>query len=190
VSSILPWITANFELRGVVYIIRHPLAVVASQMDHPNFKTNKSEVINDKIQTYLQNSLPHLVPYIEKWSYEEEWHATAWCFEQHIPLSAEQRWLTIHYEELILNESTSLQKILKYLSVEAPESLAMELRQPSSSTKGWSADPQEKANLLLSTWKKLLTQDQISRVLAVVERFGIQGYGEDVVPDFEKVGVK
>lgn len=59
-NRLLPWIDQHYQLRGIVLIIRHPCAVVASQMAHPLFPQVHN--IPDWDLYYVEHNLPHLIP--------------------------------------------------------------------------------------------------------------------------------
>jgi hypothetical protein len=69
--------------------------------------------------------------------------------------------------------------------MEMPAEAIKHLRIPSATTKEWSnvragKDP-------LAGWTKNLTKEQIKQILAVTSTFGLDFYGEDLEPDYNRL---
>ena len=60
----------------------------------------------------------------------------------------------------------------------------------SLTTRNWSANhSQASAEERLGNWRNTLDKEEAKRVLSVVDAFGILGYTDDIIPDFDKIGV-
>ncbi|MCG2776105.1 MAG: hypothetical protein L6406_10540 [Desulfobacterales bacterium] len=75
-NKLMPWLSANFKLRGMILIFRHPCAVVASLKKHLPKPLQQVSITH---QRYVEQNLPHLSGYITGLKTQEEIHAAGWC---------------------------------------------------------------------------------------------------------------
>lgn len=180
-NRLFPWLTNNFNLRGQIYLIRHPCAVIASQKIHQAFP---KQVLNDFDLAFIEEHLSHLHKPVQKLKTEEELRAIMWSIDQLVPLSiSNPPWLTVSYEQLVANGDTELKRISDYLNLELTSDMIEQLEQPSREAQRWSADPKQSIEKRLSGWQQRLDEETIDRILDVVDMFGIQGFSKDIFPD-------
>lgn len=183
-NRLLPWIARRFDLRGIVHLVRHPCAVVSSQMKafgvrDPTWPDNLD---------YLRRELPHLLPMAERLSREEEFRALKWAIDQHVPFSVQEPrpFTTVAYEHLVAEGAKELERVFGSLGMSVPEEAASRLAADSWQAREHSVDHgAASVEERLGIWRERLSPDQVDRILAVTEACGIVGYGRDLMPTSE-----
>ena len=188
-NRLLPWLSMNFKIKGMVLIIRHPCAVVASLKKHMKDLPRK---VSLRGQRYVIKNLPHLADYVRGLQTVEEIYAVRWCCSHYVPFRYSKRdsWIEVSYEKLVLSGPEELRRIHSALGLSCPDKAIAHLTSSSLTSHNWSVDhnrvePQKR----LSNWKNILDKQQIRRILSVVEAFGISGFNDEVIPDFDNIKV-
>jgi len=187
-NRLLPWMVANFALRPPVYLIRHPCAVVASQLRHP--------VWADGWQTYVMMPGRYAselhAPYrdfLASLSTPEEVLAARWCLDQLVPLrhpENNRRWITVAYERLLQAGHDEVSRVWGRLGLAVPTDLDALLTRPSAMTREGS--PILSGGNQLTGWRKHLSSEQVGRVLATVETFGLSKiYSDALEPNYDRL---
>ena len=181
-NRLLPWLQARYDLGAYVLLVRHPCAVVSSQMI--NFGLRGLTVEDDL--RYLERRLPHLVDWAHGLETEEERRALAWALDQHAALSGAdpESTVLVLYERLVARGDEEVARLLTAAGVpEAIPHARDRLRENSWQAREASVDhPRASVAARLGVWRERLEDDQIRRILEVVERVGIRGYGRDLLP--------
>lgn len=187
-SRLLHWIANNFSLRGIVLLIRHPCAVVSSQITYKtpewrNTKIPKPSQLQKSFEGWIPDALFDKYEYVLR-SIDSEVGklAVMWCLDTYIPLSFEDGPVPGHivtYESLLDNTEKELCDILDYLRLPSSYCLAIEKVNPSSSA---SKDLRLKTEEQLSKWKSRLKPSEIDEILRVVDEFGISTYDDTIRP--------
>lgn len=190
VNRLLPWLAENFTELRLIYIIRHPCAVVSSQMLHPAFVPAKW--IQEESLELTNKIRPDLTALAESLETEEEVRAFEWCLDQYIPLSSENknRWLMVNYENLMLEGIPALEKVFKYAGID-PSFAEQAFSRNSRERRDWSvnfktASPEKKIN----SWIDRIDPERIRKIIDIVERFGITGFSDDPKPKPERISVR
>jgi len=199
----LPWIHNKFKLRKIIFIIRHPCAVIDSQLKtgftgyheyqppYQNRFPTKKEIIAEASNIDILDKT--LIKRLEKIKKLEEMLAACWCLDNYIPLYKlnSEKWNIVIYEKLM----TDGESIIKYLFNEIGEKNTIDLairflNKPSMLTLG--KDPKRgiNTNIQLSKWKKSLSSDKIKLILSLVEDFGFDFYTEKIEPDYANIRFK
>jgi hypothetical protein len=167
-NRILPWLCQNFALHPPVLLLRHPCAVVASQLNY-DYAWNNIE--RPEVPEYIQD-YPKFVEIIENANSELEYLTIMWVLDQ-LPVllsSAPNPWLIVTYEELILRPEETINLIADKWQVNIDmEKALLKLKKPSMvvSTSGISG---------INGWQRKLTKEQISTILSIVHAFGLFFY--------------
>jgi hypothetical protein len=197
-NRILPWIIKRFQLKKTIFIIRHPCAVIASQLKTGWCGYHKSSkpylnIIPDK-KTVLDEAAkidliqPNLLNKLKKIESKEEILATIWCLDNLIPLSYRKphTWMTIVYEKLVKQGKQEIIKILNGLGEENNhEQILQSLKIPSGLAQKEDKKFVTDANIQLSKWKQKLSEKQIQKILKIVKDFELDFYTDDLEPDYE-----
>jgi len=179
-NMLLPYLSSQFNFKNKpIFLIRHPFAVVASQMKHIGWKGEVSEFQipnNDFNEVYTMHS-----DFLRTLKSKETILLAQWCISNKIPLDDSKNnedWITITYEELILEPQLTVKRIFDQwgLGVDAD---AIEFRNKSSTTQqGSPISPKEQ----LGYWKKSFNDEQIFEMSNVLKYFKIELYDNDVMP--------
>jgi hypothetical protein len=179
-NRMLPWLTERFATRAPLLVIRHPCAVIASQMaagwarptEHPD--------------PALVADFPQTRSVLETLETDEEHRAAGWALDTLVPLSAAKPhpWVTLLYER-VTRGPEELDTAFQRWGITRPPGLNERMRVLSSTT-----TPSRNAARFspLTGWTKQLSHDQIRRILAVTHALGLDFYGEDTEPDESRLG--
>lgn len=175
-SALLPWLTNNYSFSfKPIYLIRHPFAVASSQLRHGAWDYPFSEYtipdtpFNDG---YIQHE-----SFLRKIKTREEALVAEWCLTNLIPLKHPDnniKWLTINYEEFVLNPEKTVNRILQSWGLEYDLS-TINFNKDSATTKKDSPDLTIER---LSNWKNHLNDKQIESMGNVLNYFNVKCYSE------------
>jgi len=184
----LKWLRDNFPMVPIVFIIRHPCAVVLSRMKldwatdsdiDPLLK--QPELVNDYLYPFLD--------LIRNASTVEEKHTVIWSVSNLIPLKqfgANGGLRIIYYEDLCTQPEKALNTVFDTIAQPYHRSAIDQINRPSQTTREHSAIAAGRDRL--SNWKNKLSTSQIDNILGVVDAFGLGYlYGDAVLPLHENV---
>lgn len=174
-NRVLPWICYNFSVPAPVLLLRHPCAVVASQI---NYGWKGASV--PRYPRYLEG-YPEFQAALAGVEGDEEYLAATWALDQLPALldEAPHPWTVVTYEELVLRPDETLARIFTKWGIKVDiEEALRKISKPSRvvSSSGVSG---------VSGWKKKLTKEQSDRILRTVNRFGIGFYSRDDEADYK-----
>jgi hypothetical protein len=187
-NRVLPWITENFPLKNAYLLLRHPCAVISSQLKHGSWDYVKREknLKHPKIVREMLDNLPEIKEMLYQELRPEEKLAITWGFDYYVPLkySRDNNFHLIFYEDLVRNGTEALEPILEKFGV-SPSNVDLNavLNKKSRTTKD---DETDKVNQL-SKWKYDLSEEQIERILKIVNYFGLDFYDRDAKPNMNKI---
>jgi len=184
----LRWLHDSFPEVPIIFLMRHPCAVVSSRME-------LGWATDSDIEPFL--SQPHLMAdylceyreLIRNARTEEEKHAIIWSISNLVPLKQFQpgELKIVYYEYLCTQPELELPAIFTSIG-QRYESTAMDkINRPSQTTRETSALVNGKDQI--SHWKQKLTSLQIDNILRVVEKFGLGDfYSASLLPVRKGVG--
>jgi len=181
-NMLLPWLTNIFSIRTIL-IVRHPCAVVSSQLRHGGWSSLSKE--NITVPPDLFDDYPHLNRIFERITTLEELLAFEWAIQTLVPLSSpNRRWEITSYERLVTSGEEELKRLFKYLGEKMPEGLLERYDRNSATTASDS-------NLVsgknpLTGWTENLSKKQIEKILSVAHQAGLLFYTENLEPDYSK----
>ncbi len=187
-NMLLPWAAKNFNCK-IIYIVRHPCAVISSQIKHSKFD---EVTINFKYENLLKARYgEYFKPFQDKLTVglsQIELLAHKWALSNSIPLSENNAtdWITVSYESLVTNPVFEAKRIAEYLESDIKEPLLNNLNTPSSSLNRPEASFD--MNKQLGIWKERLTQGQIDLIHEIIRDYGLTMYSEDPEPDYRELG--
>lgn len=167
-NRLLPWIQEKFNVRGTIFVIRHPCAVISSQLNtgfygyaHPDYHNfynmlpSQDQLMKEisKIEPYY----PGLLEKVERLEKPEEILASIWSIDNLIPLCSDQSssWYILVYEKLITEGIKELRKIFHWLREDVPIEAIKQLNIPSKLTQDRNPQEVTNKNIQLSKWKKI-----------------------------------
>lgn len=180
-TLMLRWLANRFPNVPILYVLRHPCAVVLSRM-RLNWATDV-DVRRFTDQPLLVED--HLRPYlavIDGAQTPEEKHAVVWCLSNLIPLRqfASGGWTLLHYERLRQEPEVELPRMFGALGMEFDARVSWALNRPSRTTRLAGC---RLLNTSEPDWTRDLTTGQVDRILAIVRAFGLEYlYGDSVMP--------
>lgn len=201
-NRLLPWVAERFQLRSMIFIIRHPCAQVASRFKPgqklpsdllPNMKPfpTQDEILDEASKI---EGLDHsLLNRLKKIDTLEEILAASWCLDTYVPLSYPKShpWTVVTYEKLIKDGENEIIRIFNEIGEKnVPRSAFRHLKIPSMVTQKNDHNLVRRADEQLSKWKKSLSEKQIERILKIVSAFGLDFYTENLEPDYENISIR
>lgn len=172
INLALKWLHDTFPEVPILFLLRHPCAVVASRIEL-GWATDRD------IEPFLSQPdlvSDHLVPYMDLIQYAtavEEKHAIIWSVSNLVPLTQfkPNELKIIYYENLCTQAEIELSSILAAIG-QSYHGLEHDLlHRPSQTTRATSAVVAGKNRLF--SWKEKLSTAQIRNVLRIVNEFGL-----------------
>jgi hypothetical protein len=186
-SRMLGWIDNTFDVRGIVLIVRHPCAVVASQIRYDEDWKNSSPPAIGNLRRGFGGYLPDSFLYsyqdaLKGVENKEEYLAAMWSIDNILALkeSGRESIAITHYEDIVMNKSRELKRIFEFLGFEGSMVQKVNFEKPSK-TKSTSLTGNKRDQL--SKWNDFFTDEQVDRILSTVRSFGLDLYSRDVLPN-------
>ena len=178
----LKWLHDNFPEIPIIFIMRHPCAVVLSRME-------LGWATDSDIQPFLSQPdlmADYLCDYselIRNVKTDEEKHAIIWSISNLVPLKqfepGELR--IIYYEHLCTQPELELPDIFTSIDQRYDATVMEKINRPSQTTRETS--PIVSGTDKVSHWRKKLNPAQVDNILRVVKRFGLDNlYGDSLLP--------
>jgi len=181
-NAMIPWIVHNFKFeKKPIYLIRHPFAVVASQLAHGGWSHLPDIMPFNIPDTPFNDIFLEHEKFLRTIRYKDEVFVAIWCITNMVPLRHEKNnidWITINYEELVLNSRKTLDRILKEWEIDK-EYLSYSFSKKSVTTEeGSPINGMDQ----IRYWEEKLSTDQIKRMERVLNYFDIECYTNDPLP--------
>jgi Sulfotransferase domain len=185
-NLLLGWLHANFAEVPIVLVMRHPCAVVQSQLDLPwNWHLDLADFLAQS--TLMEDHLEPFRSLLSEPLSRFEQHVALWCVENYVPLR-QFREGDLHlafYEDLVTRPEAEIRRLFKYLGKPFDPSALAKLSRPSAVTRRNSAvrtggDPVE-------SWTGSLDPGQVRRAVQLLSEFGLDRiYGEGPMPRLDR----
>jgi len=184
-NMLLPWMVETFGVR-TIYMVRHPCAVVASQMKHERWDEVEKEFCEHPV---LFQEYPHLRRTFEAINSTEEILAFNWAVQNIIPLKHPnpKPWITTTYEALVEDGMNEVERIFGELGEPVPQRAEPMLNRSSATSSEASSNHRNREQL--TKWRKRLSTAQIGRILEVVDDSGIAVYDDGLYPNLDRASV-
>jgi hypothetical protein len=183
-NLLLHWMLERFPVRAVL-LLRHPCAVVSSQLRHGAWSHVGPH--NLTVPAALAADYPHLAALRAALATREEALAFEWAMQTVVPLSQPRphRWYLAIYERLVADGPAELGRVFAFLGEPVRAEALRRLGTPSATAP---ADTNSTRGAeRLDDWRRHLSTEQARRVLAVVREAGIDFYDERPTPDESKL---
>lgn len=176
------WLTRKFQpTRKPIVLVRHPLAVAASQLKHGPWA-------HVPAQFDIPN-MPYNERYYEHWNFlaslstQPERLVAQWCITN-ASLLKEPKTNTfcyVFYERLLENPERELRRIFTHWNLEQPENIQqLASRASSTVTKG---ERVGSGTAQLQKWKSVFDKETIDSLLNIMEYFEIEVYSDQIWPN-------
>lgn len=186
-NNVLPWLVNQYDIKPTL-LVRHPCAVVASQLNYGAWEWQKT---NYKFN-YNMNRFPEFYePYrevLDSISCVEERLAAQWAMTVLTPIKNkknDEKWVTLAYEDLLINPEQSLTKIKNRYELNWDNKQLDKIVQKQSFTKSSFQDNSTKNKL--NSWQNHLTPKQIDTIINFTQRLGVDFYSTNLEPDYTKI---
>jgi hypothetical protein len=183
---LLKWIHERFPEVPILFIVRHPCAVVASRLKL-GWATDEDIVPllsqSDLVGDFLSDKLA-LIRAVET---PEEKHAVIWSVSNLVPLRqfGGVGLNLFFYEDLVLSVENEVRRAFEAIGHARPPSVVRHARRLSTTVRRTS--PVVGGGDSVRGWKTELSGEQIDRVHSVVRGFGLDRlYGESELPLAER----
>jgi hypothetical protein len=178
----LKWLNNCFPLVPVLFLMRHPCAVVQSRMALGWDTDDDIEPCLSQT-TLIEDCLQDKLDLIRRAASPEEKHAIVWAIANLVPHQqfepAELN--VVFYENLCVRPESELPRIFAAIRQPYSPSALRRLSLPSSTSTRRSAILTGRDRV--SDWKRTLSTVQIDRILRIVEAFGLEHfYGDSTLP--------
>jgi hypothetical protein len=178
----LKWISDNFPQVPILFIIRHPCAVVLSRMKL-GWATDTDIAPFIDQTSLVDDFLSDKMEIIYRSQTDVEKHAVIWCISHLVPIKQfnSDGLNIVFYENLCFQPKNEIYRIFSAINCVYDDSVFEVIKQPSTTTVCSSAILTGENRL--TRWKKDLSSKQIDSVLSIVENFGLDHiYGDSVIP--------
>ena len=174
----LRWLALRFPELPLVFLLRHPCAVVASRLSLGWATDTDLEPLLAQPRL-VADFLAERLPLIEAARRPEEKHAVIWCVSNLVPLSQfpPEELALVFYEDLCRDPRRELRRLLGAL--DHPVEAGTRVDRPSMTTPRRTTAPQRR----IDAWRNELSTGQVDAVLRIVRDFGLADlYGEGAEP--------
>jgi sulfotransferase family protein len=179
-NLLLHWLRRHFPAVPIVFLMRHPCAVVSSQLKG-RWGTRAVDFLQ---QPHLVEDF--LIPFAGLIHYAQDDFDNlllVWCIENYVPLQQFRRGeiFLLFYEELIRNPECEVERLFSFLKRPVEPCAFEQLRLPSAQSSEWSAVVT--GDDRLDSWRRHLDAHHVQRAVQFLRLFGLDElYGEDTMP--------
>jgi hypothetical protein len=171
------YLDSNFNVRGMVIIVRHPCAVVASHIKKwgPNpFPHSSQKRVGEDLPPGIYKRFRDVLESVHT---PEEKIAAVWALDTFCAIEndgAPPGSHVVKYEELVRYPEETISNLFRYLGDTVPEPVWEAVNIPSRSA---ASDLRlSDADKQLSKWKEELSSDMVSRIFETVSNLGVNLY--------------
>lgn len=181
-NLLLGWLKERFPGLRMALLVRHPCAVVASQLAAGwDFHTGIDNLLSQP--QLVDDHLRDVLPLLRAARDPVEQMALTWCVENIVPLRQFGRG-EIHvicYEHLVRRPSEELPKLMAFYGLAFKASAIGQMARASRTTTVSSA--LATGNDPVSSWSGRLTEAQVATIMRLVSAFGLDRlYGPEPMP--------
>ena len=180
-NMFLVWLARNFPIAPPVLLVRHPCAVIASQL-RQGWCHNEAPSCPAFYEQY-----PHTKEIVDALRHPEEYSAAFWCMQYYAPLqqATDHSFVLSSYEQLVLGGQEEVKRLMGRIGLELGGEDRLPVDVPSQMAKAGPSVRSPKA--ALDRWKRDLSDVQISRILQVVKEYGLDFYTDALEPDYDRL---
>jgi hypothetical protein len=177
----LRWLKNNFPELPIVFLVRHPCSVVASQMAL-EWPTRLQQFLG---QAELMDD--HLLPFKERMLAARtafERHMYVWCIQHYVPFQQfrEGDIFLAYYENFVCYPEREFRRLFDYIRKPFRQEVLSSLELPSRTTRRVTVTRQDR-NKSLEAWRHSIDREMLSRAMEILSEFGLDRlYGEETMP--------
>ena len=181
-NLLLGWIRNHFPEVPLVWVVRHPCAVVLSRMEL-GWDTDRDIAPFLEQPNLVSDFISERMRVIEGARTNEEKHAIVWCVHHAVPLRQleSSAYHLVFYEDLLRRPEFEVPRLFAALGQVPRPSIFERMARPSTTSSRDSAVIV--GGDAMARWRNKLSSEQIARVLAVVRAFELDRlYGDELTP--------
>lgn len=173
------WFRDTFNGR-IVFLLRHPIAVSLSRKFYPRL----GAFLNTEYREHFSETQLREAKKIVESGTKLEQGVLDWCLQNAVPLRhATSDWITISYEQLIIEPRPVIEALARRLALPQPERMMQRLTIPSASTH--KCDEKTKEVLknregsnrwVVEKWREKVTEEEERRAMEILEQFNVDVY--------------
>lgn len=182
ICLLLRWIREHFPDVPIVFIIRHPCAVVSSRLKLKWATDHDIEPFLQQPQL-IEDFLSSKLPVIRGATTDEQKHAIVWSVSNLVPLEQfrDDGLKVVFYEDLLLRPESEIPALFEALNLPFGPSVYRYLHRASMKAVRDSAVIGGRD--AITGWRRFLSEQQINNILDVVRAFGLDHlYGNADTP--------
>jgi hypothetical protein len=181
----LKWFSNSFPGVPILFIIRHPCAVVLSRMEYGWGSDSDMESLLAQ-QALVDDFLKDKMKIIKQANTVEERHAIIWCVNNLVPLKqfSSRELNIVSYERLCTQPEEELRRIFELIKLPNADLGIRYVNRPSITALPSSAVITGENKI--ARWQRRLSPEQIRNVLGIVRAFGLDHlYADSVMPIYK-----
>jgi hypothetical protein len=171
-----------------VILLRHPITNALSLLDRHWNDESQDFLRHDWFRrTCLTRCQRRYADRVARRGSPLERHVLDWCLRWLIPMRAWESgqhpgWLTLTYEQTVLEPDTVVDLLSSRLDLPCTDPMRAQVRRPSRTVSGATANRLGDRHYLLSRWRKRLSADEIERAMEIPRVFDLTMYsaGDDL----------
>ena len=196
-QDMMNWCADTFGVK-VVYLLRHPVPVALSRKEYERLPLFlESTEFRDR---FLSDAQHAFAIEVVRGGTELEHKVLDWCLQNLAPLKYldSSRWLTIHYEDIVMEPEQQLERLTSYLKLEDTNAAAARIYQASSTTYksdlktqqvlSEEADVSKRRAFLVNKWLSRVKESEQKRAQAILDQFEISVYRADSAMPVQRLG--
>ena len=196
-QDMMNWCADTFGVK-VVYLLRHPVPVALSRKEYERLPLFlESTEFRDR---FLSDQQHAFAVEVVRSGTELEHKVLDWCLQNLAPLKHldSSRWLTIHYEDIVIEPEQQLERLTSYLKLEDTNAAAARINQASSTTYksdlktqqvlSEEADVSKRRAFLVNKWLSRVKESEQKRAQAILDQFEINVYRADTAMPVQRLG--
>jgi hypothetical protein len=182
----LKWLSLRFPEVPLVFIVRHPCAVVLSRMELGWSTDLDIQCFLDQ-ENLVQDFLVDKLDVIRQAHTPEAKHAVIWCISNLVPLTQLQPGDThsLFYEHLCIQPEVEIPALFRAIGLPYAGSVFKRMLRPSrtsttASAVMWGTDK-------VKRWQSALSRSQVRDILSIVDGFGLSHlYDDSLLPQVSR----
>jgi hypothetical protein len=185
---LIGWMFKNFDFKAIA-MIRHPCAVIASQLSSKGFRNLEIPEQWDWPSFKYNEYYKQYGQFYKNVNTREEMLAFLWALQTKEVVSAAKMFNlnTVFYENLVINYDSEVSRLIKSLGLNVDfERLKKQQYHPSKSTFSGREEKilrQEQLN----EWQSKMSHKSQDRIIGIVKEIGIDLYNMNIMPSNEIV---
>jgi len=178
----MKWLRDHFPEMPMIWLIRHPCAVVNSRWDL-EWSTLVPQYLAQP--TLMEDHLEPLRSHLEKAQSQFEKHVFGWCIQHYVPLRqlAQGDVHVVFYEQLAVDAPTELSRLSAFLDRPFRKGALSALGAPSRTNFRETEIAGKKGEEVVAGWQRRFSSEQVREAVRILELFGLDGiYSDSPLP--------